>query len=644
MAAGNIRSRKSIRTWGAVALFLLLWLSITSAQETAIPIFLGQQATMIPAAADSTGRTVVFGSAITPEGASLPTTDIYSVGSDGTGLRRLTRLGSSSGPSPQGALAVSLTPDGLWAAFSAINSGGKGEEIHLLDVARAADKTLAVDTQGCIQPLAPVCVNCFFACVHAPHITPDGSAVLYAVSRSPTFSVVKNDGSPPRSLPIYIGSLAPSPQRVISRSGRIVFTSNAPNGPTFAPAAADVYGINLDGTEMRPVTRFSDPAVFARDATISADGTVIAFLANLDPVTGKAAQSAQIFTVRSDGTSLRPITSGTDAVSSPSLSGDGRQIAFIRGRDVFKVTSDCNNGAQLASFQFSAANNAVISEDGSRTVFTVGPPDDSPRGGGIGAIYSARPLFLSCALNTLTVAYAPRALNPNGITGAAQPFDTVVAGSLAAAYGLNFTSDTLALASTLPLPETLAGAALTFNGVPLPLLSISPWQINAQIPPGTSEGPAAFEVRFQDGFRTAPVAQMVKAFGPAIFLLPLPSGGGFSRGAVFHAGTATPVDSANPATPGEALEIYASGLGPTNPFVPAGAPAPANPPAVTVAQPQATVGRMPARVLFSGLAPGFVGLYQVNIEVPGGAPPGNAIPLALSMAGIASNTVTLAVK
>lgn len=629
----------------AVALFLLIALFRTSAQETAMPIFLGQQATMIPPAVDGSGRTVVFGSAITPDGVSLPTMDIYSVGSEGTGLRRLTRLGSSTAPSPQGALAVSLTPDGLWAAFSTINSAGKGEEIHLLDVARASDKTLAVDTQGCIQPLASVCVNCFFACVRAPHVTPDGSAVLYAVSRQPTFYVARNDGSPPRSLPIYLGGLAPSPQRVISRSGRIVFTSNAPNGPTFAPSASNVYGINLDGTEMRPVTQFNDPSVYARDATISADGTVIAFLANFDPSTGKATQSTQIFTIRSDGTSLRQITFGADSVSSPSLNGDGRQIAFLRGQDVFVVTSDCNTGAQLTSFRFSTAGNAVISEDGTRIIFTVGPPDGSPRGGGIGAVYAASlPPFLACSQSLLTVAYAPRTLNPNGITGAAQAFDTVVAGSLASAYGLNFTSDTFALASTLPLPETLAGVSLTLNGVPLPLLSVGPWQINAQIPPGISAGPVALEVRFQDGFRTAPVAQNVKAFGPAIFLLPPGPGGGFIRGAVFHAGTATPVDPQNPATPGEALEIYASGLGPTNPFVPAGAPAPAKPPATTVAQPQVMVGRLPARVLFSGLAPGYVGLYQVNIETPAGAPQANAVPLTLGIAGTTSSSVTISVK
>jgi len=39
-----------------------------------------------------------------------------------------------------------------------------------------------------------------------------------------------------------------------------------------------------------------------------------------------------------------------------------------------------------------------------------------------------------------------------------------------------------------------------------------------------------------------------------------------------------------------------------------------------------------------------VGLYQVNAQVPDGAPSGSAVPLVLSIGGVISNTVTIAVQ
>ena len=57
-----------------------------------------------------------------------------------------------------------------------------------------------------------------------------------------------------------------------------------------------------------------------------------------------------------------------------------------------------------------------------------------------------------------------------------------------------------------------------------------------------------------------------------------------------------------------------------------------------------TIGGVSAPVSYSGLTPGYVGLYQVNVQVPSGITAGNAVPLALSIGGAAANTVTLAIK
>ena len=58
----------------------------------------------------------------------------------------------------------------------------------------------------------------------------------------------------------------------------------------------------------------------------------------------------------------------------------------------------------------------------------------------------------------------------------------------------------------------------------------------------------------------------------------------------------------------------------------------------------ATVGGKAAAVQFAGLAPNFVGLYQVNVQIPEGVAAGSAVPLVLYQNGIASNAVTLALR
>jgi uncharacterized protein (TIGR03437 family) len=74
-----------------------------------------------------------------------------------------------------------------------------------------------------------------------------------------------------------------------------------------------------------------------------------------------------------------------------------------------------------------------------------------------------------------------------------------------------------------------------------------------------------------------------------------------------------------------------------------GAAAPSSSLARTSTTPRVTIGGVEANVTFSGLAPGFVGLYQVNAVVPVAAPAGSAVPVAISIGGVTSNTVTIAV-
>lgn len=93
--------------------------------------------------------------------------------------------------------------------------------------------------------------------------------------------------------------------------------------------------------------------------------------------------------------------------------------------------------------------------------------------------------------------------------------------------------------------------------------------------------------------------------------------GGASQAAVVHA-NGTLVSDADPAVVGETLQFFGAGLGQVNPGVVDGTAGPTNPNSLTLDQIQAYIDGQTASVAYSGLAPGFVGLYQLNLVVPSG--------------------------
>ena len=103
------------------------------------------------------------------------------------------------------------------------------------------------------------------------------------------------------------------------------------------------------------------------------------------------------------------------------------------------------------------------------------------------------------------------------------------------------------------------------------------------------------------------------------------------------------IGAANAVARGHVAQIYANALGPVDVTPLDGYPAPSSPLAHTKLAVSATVGGQNAAVGFSGLAPGFAGLYQVNVTIPPGLAPGLQ-PLVLSVNGVSSPAVNIPVK
>jgi uncharacterized protein (TIGR03437 family) len=231
----------------------------------------------------------------------------------------------------------------------------------------------------------------------------------------------------------------------------------------------------------------------------------------------------------------------------------------------------------------------------------------------------------------------PPVIEPNGILNAASYATdaTVSPGSIASLFGLNLATTTTLGTSTPPL-TMLAGTELLIDGIPAPLFYVSPSQINFQAPVGISGTSAEAVVTF-NGASSLAISMNVAPLTPGIF------SSGTGQGAVLNQDFS--INSAqNPAPAGSAIMIYATGLGPTNPPFVTGQAGGTSPPNLTTSTPVVLINGASAQVLYSGLAPGFAGEYQVNALIPAGTRSGAAIPLLIQIGGQTRNPVPIAVQ
>jgi uncharacterized protein (TIGR03437 family) len=217
------------------------------------------------------------------------------------------------------------------------------------------------------------------------------------------------------------------------------------------------------------------------------------------------------------------------------------------------------------------------------------------------------------------------------VNGASRRPGPVSPGSLITIFGTNLADS--AAASAAPLPRNLGGVCVTANEVAIPLISTSPTQIDAQLPLELGTGRVTLTVRSTRlGQVSAGVQIPVSATSPGVFSATV---NGQQR-APLHAGDFTLVTPDYPAERDEQLILYATGLGPVSPVVPAGQGASGEPPSPTTQPVEVTIGGQPYPVIWSGLAPGFVGVYQITIYVPGGRVQGDDLPVVVTAGGISS--------
>jgi len=234
-------------------------------------------------------------------------------------------------------------------------------------------------------------------------------------------------------------------------------------------------------------------------------------------------------------------------------------------------------------------------------------------------------------------------IGAGGVVGAASYVSSPAPGTLISLFGTAL-ADRLAGASGLPLPNQLATTSVILQGALVPLIYANENQINALVPyqlPAKSK----YQIIVQRGMTlSSPETIAIFDSQPAVFTTDQSGKGQGHIYVVGSDGTQTLATPASPATAGNVLTVYCAGLGEVQPPLVAGVAAPPGQLENTVNPVTATIGGVAADVLFSGLTPGFSGLYQINMTVPGGVKPGSAVPLVITVAGISSQPVSMAIR
>ncbi len=476
------------------------------------------------------------------------------------------------------------------------------------------------------------------------NLLPPGSKAGPLVQPTGMIFVAAAGGESPGSQTVLVQSLNTSPLTFTSGAS----TSAGGNWLTTLPPGGTVTAGSPTAIQVQPIVDGLTPGVYRGTLTLSfSDGnsrTVNVVFIVTAPVPG--------------GQSNKPGSQPT-AAACPSVlnvvftqlsAGSSVSVGFP-GQVTVKVVDDCGtpliSGTVTASFSNGDAPIKLTSLNDGNWAGTW-TPQSAANQAILTALAEDAGRKLSGTIQ-VTVGFQqftqPPVVTAGGVVNAASfaPQAPLAPGTLISVFGSQL-SQSVAGASTLPLPMDLGGSSLFIAGTQAPLLYASNGQLNAMIPYGIQVNAGQQFVISRGSSLSVAQGLAIAAASPGIFTL---DGSGKGQGDVFVAHsdfTQTLSDAGHPATAGDFVVIYCTGLGEVTPTLTAGMPAPLDRLSPTVNPVTVSIGGVKAAVQFAGLTPGFAGLYQVNVIVPAGVTPGASVVVSISEAGQLSSPVTMAVR
>jgi uncharacterized protein (TIGR03437 family) len=300
------------------------------------------------------------------------------------------------------------------------------------------------------------------------------------------------------------------------------------------------------------------------------------------------------------------------------------------GGTIFRMTP----GGTLTTLYTFESN----SEDGFGPGGLVQASDGNLYGTTLAGVGSSNGIVFKLALTSSGLASINQS---SGVVSAASFQAGVVASSWVTIIGTNLSAKTDTWATAIvngKLPTALDGVSVTVGEQPAYISYISPTQINA-LAPNIAPGTVSVTVT-NPGGTSSPINVVVQTVQPAFF-----QWGSYAvatrqdyslavKNGTFSGVTTTP------AKPGDVIILWGTGFGRTSPSAPVGAEVPSDATYNTASTVTVSVGGVPATVYGAALAPGYAGLYQVAIQIPGLLANGD-YPVTATISGAASPATTL---
>jgi len=302
------------------------------------------------------------------------------------------------------------------------------------------------------------------------------------------------------------------------------------------------------------------------------------------------------------------------------------------------ATSNPGNGS---SFAVSPSSSDMFYPQGTQVAVTATPNPGFKFGHWSGALTGSYPSGavtmaapISVVAEMITVPYIAPAGILNGV--GQTPSTSVAPGSIISIFGQSLAS-VVQVGPVNPLAQTIAGTTVTINDTILPLLFVSPQQINAQLPSSLTDGTYTLNVQ-NTGQPEITGTLTVARNAPGLFASVANS---IAYAMAFHA-DGSMVTVSSPAAGGETISFLGTGFGPYQTPVFDGFFPPVPLPAVADSVVLSVGGLNPTST--STAAPGFTGLTTTQFQVPTGLASGTSVPLLVTINGVDSNTVMLPIQ
>ena len=542
--------------------------------------------------------------------------------------------GGCAGPSCSDAFLLKLSADGAKAVYASFLGGSAEDVARAVAVDSAGQAYLTGDTassdfpstSGAAQPKAggPRLNDGsqWFGDAFVAKFDPSGGKLIYATYLGGS----KAD----RGTGIAVDSLGGAYVAGATTSSDFPVTAGAyqtryGGGPDYVDVAGDAFAVKLDATGRVAYSTYLGGKGRDSAAAIALDSAGRAYLAGVSESTDFPTTAGAIPNCRAGGPFVAVLDpNGAGLVSSTGVAGIGFDTAAAMALGPSDAVYLAGTAQSLAFFS------------------TPGAVQKKFAGGDADAFVARLDLaaapapFVACVLNAASFLAGNESFFA---TGAVSP------GEIVSVFGVGLGPSQpggLRLTDQGAVSSSLAGTRVLFDGIPAPLLYVSPTQINAVVPYGLNSPTTAMTVERGDAL-AGPVEMPVAAAAPAIF-----TANGSGRGqaaAINQDGAFNSV--ANPAPRGSIITFFATGLGLVTPPVADGAVSPLSLPLPAPQLPTGVQIRgVDAAVQYAGAAPGAVsGLFQFNVVIPMEINFGNSIPLFLRAGNYSSQfQVSIAVK